>query len=390
MSHRKAAPRFAFALVSMLAAGCGGPEDAAAPPPGGAVATSELSPAGASVAVVLVAPPRPAPTTDERWHLVYELILVNLDPAVAVRMTRIDVSDGDRGTALASFRDNGLAPLFEDFSTGEPSDGTAAPSGAVVAFIDLAIPRTGRLPSDLAHRITLDRGGHVTRISGPAVTVAAGALPIGPPLHGGNLLDIDGCCNGAHTRAFFVTPTSVSVSQRFAIDFVRVDDQKTFVGDPTRNESYFLFGAEVIAAESGRIVEVRDGLPENVPSQLPSFDIDSATGNHVVEALDDGRFVLYAHLATGSVRVQSGQRVQRGQVVGLVGNSGHSDEPHLHFQVMDAPDSFDPNGLPYVFDRFRFQATVNLDADQPVATPVPAPQDRRQRLPMTGDIVAFP
>src|SRR5206468_3275896 len=137
---------------------------------------------------------------------------------------------------------------------------------------------------------------HVTRIAGPAVPVVAdGAPPLRPPLLGENLLDINGCCNGAHTRSFFIAPTNVFVSQRFAIDFVRVDDQGTFVGDPTRNESYFLFGAQVIAAASGRIVEVRDGLPENVPAQMPPFDIDTAAGNHIVEALDDGRFVLYAH-----------------------------------------------------------------------------------------------
>jgi hypothetical protein len=377
----------------MLFASCGGTEDTAASPPESGIATSELSPTAASVAVVVVASPRPAPTTDERRHLVYELILVNLDPTIAVRVTQIDVSDADRGTALASVSDNAPAPLFEDFSSGEPNDGTAAPGSAVIAFIDLSISRAGRLPANLAHRITLDRSGHVRRIGGPAVVVAVvavGALPLGPPLRGGNLIDINGCCNGPHTRSFFLTPTSVSLSQRFAIDFARVDDQGTFVGDPTRNESYFLFGAEVIAAESGRIVEVRDGLPENVPSQLPPFDIDSATGNHIVEALDDGRFVLYAHLATGSVRAQTGQRVQRGQVMALVGNTGHSDEPHLHFQVMDGPASFASNGLPYVFDRFRFQATVNLDAAEPLATPVPAPEERRNRLPMTGDIVAFP
>ncbi len=49
------------------------------------------------------------------------------------------------------------------------------------------------------------------------------------------------------------------------------------------------------------------------------------------------------------------------------------NHPATRFQVMDGPASFASNGLPYVFDRFRFQATVNLDAAEPVATPVPAP-----------------
>ena len=392
MSHRRSVPGLAVTLLSMLAAACGAGDDSGVPPPLDGLAISELaSPAAASVAVGAVAPARPAATTDERRHLVYEIILVNVDPTLGVRITGIDVSDAERRTALANLHGARLSGLFADFSTGDPSDGTVAPGAAVVAFIDLAIPRVGRLPRNLAHRIALERGANVVGIAGPVVPVIAdGAPPLGPPLRGGNLIDISGCCKGPHTRAVFVSLPNVFVSQRFAIDFERVDDQGTFAGDPARNESYFLFGAEVIAAASGRIVEARDGRPENVPGQLPPFDIDSATGNHVVEALDDGRFALYAHLATGSVRVQSGQRVERGQVLALVGNTGHSDGPHLHFHVMDGPAPFASNGLPFVFDHFGFQATVDLEADDPVATPVPAPQERRNRLPMTGDIIAFP
>ncbi len=391
MSRRKPVPALALAALS-LAAACGSADESSAAPPSDAFATAELvSPAAASVAMRVFAPPQPAPTTDERRHLVYELVLANLDPTVALEIVGIDVSDADRGTTLASLRGTGLAGRFADLSTGDPSDGTTAPGNAVVAFIDLAISRVVRLPSTLAHRIVIERGGRVTRIAGPAVPVIGdGARPLGPPLRGGNLLDANGCCSGAHTRAVFATSTSLFVSQRFAIDFVRVDDQGTFAGDPTRNESYFLFGAEVIAAGAGQIIETRDGLPENVPPQLPPFDIETAFGNHVVEALDDGRFVFYGHLATGSVRVAAGQRVQRGQVLGQVGNTGHADEPHLHFQVTDGPDGFASNGVPYVFDRLQFQATVDLDADQPVATPVDAPEERRNRLPMTGDIIAFP
>jgi murein DD-endopeptidase len=391
MSHRRAVLRLALAFLSTLAAGCGAAGDEGAPPLTPTAASELAAPSAASVAIGVVASPRPAPTTDERRHLVYELVLVNLDPATGVRVAGIDVSDADHGAPLASFHGDGLAGRFADFSTGDSSDGSAAPGAAVIAFIDLAIPREGRLPRALAHRIGLERGGRAIAIAGPLVPVTSdGARPLGPPLHGGNLLDINGCCAGAHTRAFFVALPNVFVSQRFAIDFVRVDSQGTFAGDPTRNESYFLFGADVVAAGPGHIVEVRDGLPENVPTQLPPFDLDSATGNHIVEALDDGRFALYAHLATGSVRAAVGARVQRGQVMAQVGNTGHSDEPHLHFQVTDGAAPFASNGLPYAFDRFQLQATVDLEAAEPVATPVPAPQERRNRLPMTGDVVAFP
>ena len=45
--------------------------------------------------------------------------------------------------------------------------------------------------------------------------------------------------------------------------------------------------------------------------------------------------------------------MQRGEVLGLVGNSGNSVAPHLHFHVMDGPRSLASNGLPYEIDSFE-------------------------------------
>jgi murein DD-endopeptidase MepM/ murein hydrolase activator NlpD len=61
---------------------------------------------------------------------------------------------------------------------------------------------------------------------------------------------------------------------------------------------------------------------------------------------------LYAHLQPGSIRVHRGDKVSRGQVLGLVGNTGNSLAPHLHFQLMDGPLSLGANGLPYEIDEF--------------------------------------
>ena len=195
----------------------------------------------------------------------------------------------------------------------------------------------------------------------------------------------------AHRRALLAVDGGLFLAQRFAIDFVRVNDRSTFAGDPTRNENYFLFGAEVVSVARGRVVEASDGMAENVPTQpLPPPDIQTAAGNHVVVALDDGRFTLYAHLQTGSVRVQTGDRVERGQVLGLVGNTGNATEPHLHFHVMDGPSPLLSDGLPYTFDRFDLRATVDITTGTPVVVPVPPPQQRRDRLPLAFDLIRAP
>jgi murein DD-endopeptidase MepM/ murein hydrolase activator NlpD len=62
---------------------------------------------------------------------------------------------------------------------------------------------------------------------------------------------------------------------------------------------------------------------------------DSTFGNYMVLRLDDGRDLLYGHLS--AMWYKRGQRVQRGWIIGLSGNSGYSTGPHLHYQVTMDP-----------------------------------------------------
>lgn len=96
------------------------------------------------------------------------------------------------------------------------------------------------------------------------------------------------------------------------------------------------------------IREVKDGLPENVPQQDPAaaVTLDNVAGNHVVLGLDKERFALYAHFQPGSLRVKVGDRVRRGQVLGLLGNSGNSSEPRSHLHVSDGVSPLGSEGVP--------------------------------------------
>lgn len=71
-------------------------------------------------------------------------------------------------------------------------------------------------------------------------------------------------------------------------------------------------------------------------------DIDK--GNALILRHADGEDSLYAHLAHRSVRVRVGERVRRGQIVALSGQTGYACYPHLHFGVYDADD----NNIPVV------------------------------------------
>ena len=53
-------------------------------------------------------------------------------------------------------------------------------------------------------------------------------------------------------------------------------------------------------------------------------------------------------------------------MLGLLGNSGNTDTPHLHFHVMDGPSPLLSNGLPYVFTSFTGQGRIT--DEQPLFT----------------------
>ena len=110
--------------------------------------------------------------------------------------------------------------------------------------------------------------------------------------------------------------------------------------------------AEIVAAADGIVIETEDGNYDRCHSDIASFDIDCdgypMRANYVIVAHDTGHKTLYWHMKKDSVAVDVGQTVQSGEVLGLVGSSGKSSQPHLHFEVK-SPDGkvINPYAGPY-------------------------------------------
>jgi murein DD-endopeptidase MepM/ murein hydrolase activator NlpD len=142
-----------------------------------------------------------------------------------------------------------------------------------------------------------------------------------------------------------------------------------------------------------------DGRPESVPGALPAgLTAEAAAGNHVIIDMGNGHYAMYAHLATGTLKVKVGDTVTRGQVLGLLGNTGNSDSPHLHFQVMDRPSALDANGLPFVFDEMEFEGMATgtiADLDKNSVGGIPFKIDasgkgpRKLEYPKNLDVIGF-
>lgn len=152
------------------------------------------------------------------------------------------------------------------------------------------------------------------------------------------------------------------IGQRFAYDFVRdAADGSAPTGD--RLTDYPAFGTPILAAASGTVIAVRDDCRDHPGPGRGWIDWRAADprGNFVLIRHDAGWISLSAHLRAGSVAVRPGQRVRPGETVGACGNSGHSTEPHLHFQAQDRPSFFFARSLPILFE----EALLAPDADGP-------------------------
>ena len=164
-------------------------------------------------------------------------------------------------------------------------------------------------------------------------------------------------------------------------------------------KSYTIYRKEVLAVADAKVASTIEGLPNQTPGKMPeNIGIEEADGNSVILDLGGGRYALYAHLAPGSVRVHKGDSVKRGQVIGLVGNTGNSLAPHLHFHVMSRALPLASNGLPYEIDDFlvtaRTPGTAAFDAAEekgtPIeTTPISPPRHAKNEMPLDQMIISF-
>jgi hypothetical protein len=133
----------------------------------------------------------------------------------------------------------------------------------------------------------------------------------------------------------FINYHYVYETQRYAYDLIQVKDGASFKETRLRNENFYAFNQEILAPAAGKVVKVIDGLKDNTPGEM---DAENPAGNYVILEHSHKEYSMLAHLQKHSIEVREGETVTESQRIGRCGNSGNSSEPHLHFQVSDAPD----------------------------------------------------
>lgn len=332
-------------------------------------------------------PPTPV-AADGRQQLAYELHVTNFRGA-EVTLEKVEVlGDGD----AVLFAADDLLPLIS--RPGQKPDRVLTAGTRAILF--LWVTADGP-PKAVRHRIAYSLGGHHATVLTPMVNVLTTPSPtLAPPLRGDRWVATYGPSNHApHRRTVLPMEGAARIPQRFATDWVKLGPNGLFYRDDIgKNENWYGYGAEVYAVADALVVATKDGIPDNTPPNLtPGGTFEDAGGNHVILDLGGNRYAFFAHLKPGSIRVKKGDRVKAGDVLGLLGNSGNSMGPHLHFHVSTDPRPLTTEGLPYVLTSFvemgRIPSSEALEIGTPwtgAVTSIP----RRKEMPVGEMVVAFP
>lgn len=123
----------------------------------------------------------------------------------------------------------------------------------------------------------------------------------------------------------------------FAWDFeIRDRAGKLYADNENDLKDYYCFGKPVHAAAAGYVAKVVSSITDNSIGTVNTLD---NWGNYVSISHGYGFYTLYAHLKEGSVKHNEGDYIKQGEKLGLVGNSGRSPVPHLHFHAQIAADA---------------------------------------------------
>jgi hypothetical protein len=352
----------------------------------------------------VLAEPAAFPATDGEVHIAYELLLSNV-LSQDIALDSVSVLAGDE--TLLELDGSDILPWIRIYG-GQAGSTTLGPGQRALVWLDVTVPTMADVPEQLAHRIQISPTEEIPPLVSTSMTqtIAATAVSqaepvvISPPLRGERWLDGNSCCTTTpHRAAINPINGALHAPERYAIDYVQLDaEDRIFDGPRDDLSSYAYYGSEVVAVADGPVVAIVSDLPEQQPGANPSgLQVSEYGGNHVVQDIGGGHYAFYAHLQPDNPEgLEVGQQLSRGDAVGLLGNTGNTDGPHLHFHVMDSPLPLAANGVPFVFDDFEVEGFIDAETVEECDTVGGACEidtaeagPRQGEGPLSGDLMAY-
>ena len=300
-----------------------------------------------------------------KTHLAYELVITNYLKTTFF-LEKVEVFGNNGNTLLLTMKGDDFHGIIQylDESSKESDIHEIKGGETVIVFMWVTVKNTD-VPDKLLHNLTFkkkdDPQGVV--LDRPTIEVNKQVAPIiSPPLRGDGWAALDGPANSKKLaqHRFCIIPVQGKpyIVQRYAVDWMKFGKNgKLYSGDISKNSSWHCYGEKIYAVADGIVTMGRGDLLENIPmagKHAITISQENVAGNFIILNIGNGRNALYAHLKPGSLRVKIGDKVRRGQVIALLGNSGNSEAPHLHFHICGPLDKFilAAQGYPYEIDYF--------------------------------------
>lgn len=287
----------------------------------------------------------------------YELVLTNSGQDT-MRLKKLEVLTAYDSTLLCSFGGIRLLRRYSRISrTEEDSTLLILPRSASVIYMELPLQRQPP-NNEIIHRITIATPNGTDTAVKTMSTLCDFKDPIilGNPLSGGIWTAVyDPFWPKGHRRVIYRKDGLARIPGRYAIDFIQMDIKGNYAkGDENRVSNWLGYGADVLAVADGDVVVLKDDFPESSTlSGNPDYPPEEATGNYICLKISERTFVFYEHLKPYSIKVKTGQKVKKGDIIASLGFTGQTTGPHLHIHVADAKSALGSEGLPFAFEDFE-------------------------------------
>lgn len=156
--------------------------------------------------------------------------------------------------------------------------------------------------------------------------------------------------NGVYSVGHGGSHTSINYhhshpSQKYAYDILQINvwGLRAQGLTPPELQQYAIYESTLYSPCTGEVTAAVDQYEDIAPMKSES-EVAEAAGNHVIITCKNAE-VLIAHLKPNTVAVAEGEEVVTGDVIGEVGNTGNTTEPHLHIHAEK-----DGEGIPITFN----------------------------------------
>ena len=323
-------------------------------------------------------------------------------------LQRIEILNALSGLTIQTFAlgQDDWPSIFHDPVQSDPVVPQSGPLNCNYIPLQLRIPTSIPSPSTIIHKLTFMKGSDKTEISllggELSPSYSSSVLVLYSPVRGNNQIISNQGTNAYHFNSMFFQNGVPFTGERYAFDSIKTNDARNSLlkdnGSQivTDNNAYVNYGEPIYAAASGTVVGLVDQFPEQSGNQR-SYPITSENigGNYVAVDIGGGNYAIYCHCIKGSFgNLSIGDDVTVGQQIASLGNSGNSDLPHLHFEVVTGSSNVIwSTGVPFVIDQFQAIASIDsldMATASIVTTLLPQPASYTNIMPDQQTVINIP